>query len=121
MRELRTEDDIGFCCFCPNGAFCTFYYYFGQMVRFAPFFFFFEFRIELAGWRRYRWLRPIRTNLALIGADRPDFTRVDASRETKKKKAGRSTDAQAEVSLVCRTQVRWAFCCVRASQIESRN
>ena len=92
------------------------------MVRFAPFFFFFfEFRIELAGWRRYRWLRPIRTNLALIGADRPDFTRVDASRETKKKKAGRSTDAQAEVSLVCRTQVRWAFCCVRASQIESRN
>ena len=87
MRELQTKDDIGFCCFCPNGAFCTFYYYFGQMVRFAPFFFFFEFRIELAGWRRYRWLRPIQTNLALIGADRPDFTRVDASRETKKKKS----------------------------------
>ena len=56
------------------------------MVRFAPFFFFFEFWIELAGWRRYRWLRPIQTNLALIGAHRPDSTRVDASRETKKKK-----------------------------------
>ena len=85
VRELQTEDDIGFCCFCPNGAFCTFYYYFGQMVHFTPFFFFFQFRLESINWRGYRWLPSIRTNSARIGTDQPNSARVGMSRETKKK------------------------------------
>ena len=84
VRELQTEDDMGFCCFCPNGAFCTFYYYFGQMVHFTPFFFF-QFRLESIDWRGYRWLPPIWTDSARIGTDQPDSTRVGMSRETKKK------------------------------------
>ena len=92
MRELQTEDDIGFCCFCPNGAFCTFYYYFGQMVRFAPSFFFFFLNLGLnlpisvgiGGCRQYE---PIRLELARINPIPHALARVV---KRKKKKAGRA-------------------------------
>lgn len=86
------------------------------------FFFFFYFGPNRPVQRRYWWLLPIRTDSALIGADRPNSARVGPTQscvnayraeEKKKKKRGRSTDTQAAASLAhlhvrCRCGGRFA-------------
>ena len=87
------------------------------MVRFA-FFFFFEFRLELA----------VSPDTARVGANQPNLaqfgqslSRVGSSRY-KKKKAGRSIDPRVAASLTCRRvkphwmRVQHGFFRVHASQ-----